>query len=530
MKLLAVLLLAAAVFAQGPAVSIPPPAAAAGATASTDLTDSAILQRYTAPLIQQFIAGTGGVTANTLVKFASDGTVIAITGTESILGIAQSTATAGNAVNVILFGPASCVAEGAITAGHYLIAGTTNPARCKDSGQSARGLILTSVRIAAKAAANATDGNTFAVDMLGPNLNGEQLDLSTAIASIGLPAANLPAFTGDATSSAGSAALTVSRINGVQLSSLATGMYKWTAGVPSAAVAGTDFVSPAGNVATATALAANPANCGTALTPAGVDASGVAENCNPPLHPVNVQSGTTYTFVNSDCGKLVIFTNASPATATLPQAGASSNFTSGCMIAVESTSGGVTVNPTTSTLDGITTITARPGAGFIIFSDGSNYYTMRGRPTDVSITLTDITTNNTSASNHGFMPKLGGDAKKFFDGNGGQTTPGTLLPIVTKTSNYTVSATAGTDYTIVCDTTSGAVTISMPATPASGSNFGQIVNVKWIGSGANACTIGGNGHNIESAGNAGASTYTPGALGVNTMLQYDINATIWRVM
>lgn len=48
---------------------------------------------------------------------------------------------------------------------------------------------------------------------------------------------------------------------------------------PTAAVAGTDYVAPAGNVATATALAANGANCAAGLAPLGVDASGAAETC-----------------------------------------------------------------------------------------------------------------------------------------------------------------------------------------------------------------------------------------------------------
>jgi hypothetical protein len=61
--------------------------------------------------------------------------------------------------------------------------------------------------------------------------------------------------TGDAT---GSTALTVVKINGILLSGLASGILKNTTGtgVPSIASAGTDYVIPAGNVATATKLAA----------------------------------------------------------------------------------------------------------------------------------------------------------------------------------------------------------------------------------------------------------------------------------
>lgn len=47
----------------------------------------------------------------------------------------------------------------------------------------------------------------------------------------------------------------------------------------SAASAGTDYVVPAGNVATATALAANGADCSAGSAPIGVDASGAAESC-----------------------------------------------------------------------------------------------------------------------------------------------------------------------------------------------------------------------------------------------------------
>jgi hypothetical protein len=61
--------------------------------------------------------------------------------------------------------------------------------------------------------------------------------------------------TGDAT---GGTSLTVVKINGTQLSSLSTGLLKNTTGtgVPSIAQAGTDYLLPSGNAATATKLAA----------------------------------------------------------------------------------------------------------------------------------------------------------------------------------------------------------------------------------------------------------------------------------
>ncbi len=84
---------------------------------------------------------------------------------------------------------------------------------------------------------------------------------------------------------------TVARINGVALSGLATGILKNTTstGVPSIAAAGTDYVVPAGNVATATALAATPAQCAGGQFATGVTAAGTA-NCSTP----GVPAGTTF--------------------------------------------------------------------------------------------------------------------------------------------------------------------------------------------------------------------------------------------
>lgn len=44
-------------------------------------------------------------------------------------------------------------------------------------------------------------------------------------------------------------------------------------------------------------------------------------------------------------------------------------------------------------------------------------------PEDSAIAFTDVTTGNASTSKHGYMPKLGNDATKFFNGQGAQTTP-----------------------------------------------------------------------------------------------------------
>ena len=42
---------------------------------------------------------------------------------------------------------------------------------------------------------------------------------------------------------------------------------------------------------------------------------------------------------------------------------------------------------------------------------------------DATITLSDVTTNNSTTTRHGFLPKLSGSATQFLDGTGNWTTP-----------------------------------------------------------------------------------------------------------
>ena len=127
------------------------------------------------PLVIAYTTGTGGVAINSLVKLDTDGTVIAVTGTEGILGIAKATKTVGQAVDVTVIGAASCVAEGSITAGHYLIAGTTTPTKCKDSGQTLLSAMSLGTRIVGKSSQSVLDGVTFGLTVIGTYRTGAQV-------------------------------------------------------------------------------------------------------------------------------------------------------------------------------------------------------------------------------------------------------------------------------------------------------------------------------------------------------------------
>lgn len=96
---------------------------------------------------------------------------------------------------------------------------------------------------------------------------------------------------------------------------------------------------------------------------------------------VNAQTGTTYTVLTGDRNKLVTFSNASAVAVTLPQAGSAGFADNYVFSAVNRGAGLVTITPTTSTIDGASTLTLATNQGVMIFSDGTNYFTNRGRAT-----------------------------------------------------------------------------------------------------------------------------------------------------
>jgi len=89
---------------------------------------------------------------------------------------------------------------------------------------------------------------------------------------------------------------------------------------------------------------------------------------------INSQTGTSYTFVFADRGKLVTFSNGSAVAVTLPQATSSGSFRSGWTTFVYNLgAGAVTITPTTSTINGSATLSLAQNEGATIFSSGTNY-------------------------------------------------------------------------------------------------------------------------------------------------------------
>ena len=95
---------------------------------------------------------------------------------------------------------------------------------------------------------NGTGGFSTALTLATVATSGSASDLTAGT----LAAARMPAITGDVTTTVGTVAATVAKINGTTLSGLATGLLKNTTatGVPSIAVAGTDLIGGVGNLTT----------------------------------------------------------------------------------------------------------------------------------------------------------------------------------------------------------------------------------------------------------------------------------------
>jgi hypothetical protein len=127
---------------------------------------------------------------------------------------------------------------------------------------------------------------------------------------------------------------------------------------------------------------ANPAAVGTVTS---VDASGGVQTASGSAittsgtiraaEVVNAQTGTTYTIVTGDRGKLLTLSNASSIAVTLPQAGVS--FPDGWFVDVKCVGAGTaTITPTTSTIDGAASTALSTGQSARIVSDGTNYRTV----------------------------------------------------------------------------------------------------------------------------------------------------------
>ena len=156
---------------------------------------------------------------------------------------------------------------------------------------------------------------------------------------------------------------------------------------------------------------------------------------------VNAQTGTSYTYVSGDRGKLVTHSNAASIAGTLPQA--TGAFGANWYAWVENRGAGtLTITPTTSTIDGASSLALTANQGCLIASDGTNYFTVRG------------------------IGGGGGGLTNFSEA-ANSSSPNATIPVASLTPN---NAASSVDVAIVPKGSSGSLLASIPDNNATGGN------------------------------------------------------------
>lgn len=289
------------------------------------------------------------------------------------------------------------------------------------------------------------------------------------------------------------------------------------------AVAGTDFVIPAGNVATATALGATPTLCGAGNYPLGVLANGNATGCTAATGGSGnmlISSGagdpsgactagitqylqtttqdewfcavsgtwkkklsTLNTGTHVDTG----LTGTAPGT---PAAGNLSEYFDSSAKVPQSVDDAGAKGTMVRPIAAVTSQWVRSLSTLGVFT--------LSQPAESDLSFTDITTGNVSTTKHGYVPKAPNVATQYLDGSGGWSVPaggvgGSTLGVAW---GYDGGTSVTTSATKLC-------TVDVPAsTLGTGGTSGHALSMKFAfynntGSGNLTYTI-----------NYGASSYT----------------------
>ncbi|SRR6266568_73704 len=115
---------------------------------------------------------------------------------------------------------------------------------------------------------------------------------------------------------------------------------------------------------------------GAAVVPLKIAAANVTGLVNGGTELVNAQTGTTYTVVVGDAGKLLTMSNAAAVAVTQPISG----FSAGFYYDIENKGvGDVTITTTGSTINGAATFVLHTGQGIRVVYDGTNWQVLLGR-------------------------------------------------------------------------------------------------------------------------------------------------------
>jgi uncharacterized protein YqgV (UPF0045/DUF77 family) len=335
-------------------------------------------------------------------------------------------------------------------------------------------------------------------------------DISGSVA-----AGQMPALTGDCTTSAGAVATTCTKLNGTAFAGTSGNLVSFGAA---------NIPADAGFLAT-NVVRKDAANTGAAAmsldlsssTVGGTAVTGFKHQVTAGAIPV--ADGTV---ANNSTNHTTVFGSAGTTTLVAAVAATSTGTATTCSNTVVTAISGIVAptctaltgaflpNPSSSTLGGIQSIAA-------VTSKWINTISTSGVPTatqpsDSDIAFTDITTGNATTSAHGYMPKFPGGTSTYLRADGTFATPGGL----TWTTVTGTSASGATNNAYIANNAS-LVTISLPATCTVGDVFevlGQGTGL-WKISQASGQTI-----------HYGSSNSTTGTAGyLQAILRYD-NATM----
>ena len=239
---------------------------------------------------------------------------------------------------------------------------------------------------------------------------------------------------------------------------------------------------------------------------------------------VNAQTGTSYTVLGTtgipqsgaaptgDMGKLVTFSNTGAVAVSLPQAG-TAGFEAGKWLDAENlNSVAVTITPTTSTINGASTLVLDQNRGVRIYSDGTNWQIMAGGGglLGTPLTVPEGGTGAATFTAHGVL--IGEGATPIVAASVGAT--GTILagtsgadPAFTATPSGLTSIEATTLNAGLATGTAGTVAVFPGTTTTGKTTFTATANS------GNTTT------NINTAAQAGARTYTVPDQGGNATFQ-----------
>lgn len=157
-------------------------------------------------------------------------------------------------------------------------------------------------------------------------------------------------------------------------------------------------------------------------------------------HVRNAQTGTTYTVLTADRGKLLTFSNAAAVAVTLPQA--TSTFGDGWFVFVKNLGAGTaTITPTTSTIGGAASLALTTGQWAMIVSDGTNYNTL-------------------------FVSSTGGGSLTNFTEAVNNSSPNATIPVVSLTAT---NAATNVDFALI-PKGSGSLMLAVPDGTTTGGN------------------------------------------------------------